>query len=52
MIVLKQQAHLARNNNLNFSIKEIDDYRAQNRTLADLAEHHFSAIRRKSVAEM
>src|SRR5262249_19825113 len=40
LVVLKQQAPLARNNNLNFSAKEIDDYRAQNRTLADLAEHH------------
>jgi putative ABC transport system permease protein len=40
LVVLKQQALLARNNNLNFSVKEIDDYRAQNSTLADLAEHH------------
>src|SRR5499426_869862 len=40
LVVLKQQAPLARNNNLNFSVKEIDDYRAQNRTLTDLAEHH------------
>src|SRR5262245_29123084 len=40
LVVLKQQAPLARNNDLNFSVKEIDDYRAQNRTLADLAEHH------------
>jgi len=39
LVVLKQQAPLARNNNLNFSVKEIDDYRAQNRTLADLAEY-------------
>jgi predicted permease len=40
LVVLKQQAPLARNNNLNFSVKEIDDYRAQNSTLTDLAEHH------------
>jgi predicted permease len=40
LVVLKQQAPLARNNNLSFSVKEIDDYRAQNRTLTDLAEHH------------
>ncbi len=44
LIVLRQQAPLARNNNLNFSVKEIDDYRAQNRTLADLAEHHSMAF--------
>jgi predicted permease len=40
LVVLRQQAPLVRNNNLNFSVKEIDDYRAQNQTLADLAEHH------------
>src|SRR5688500_17280162 len=40
LVVLKQQAPLARNDNLNFSVQEIDDYRSQNRTLADLAEHH------------
>src|SRR5262245_58647333 len=40
LVVLRQEAPLTRNNNLNFSVKEIDDYRAQNRTLADLAEHH------------
>ena len=44
LVVLKQQAPLARNNNLNFSVKEIDDYRSQNRTLADLAEHHSMAF--------
>src|SRR5215471_13313048 len=40
LVVLRQEAPLTRNNNLNFSVKEIDDYRAQNQTLADLAEHH------------
>jgi putative ABC transport system permease protein len=40
LVVLRQQAQLARNDNLNFSVKEIEDYRTQNRTLADLAEHH------------
>jgi putative ABC transport system permease protein len=40
LIVLRQQAPLARNDNLNFSVQEIDDYRSQNRTLVDLAEHH------------
>jgi putative ABC transport system permease protein len=44
LVVLKQQAPLARNDNLNFSVKEIDDYRAQNRALADLAEHHSMAF--------
>jgi predicted permease len=44
LVVLKQQAPLARNGNLNFSVKEIDDYRSQNRTLADLAEHHSMAF--------
>ena len=44
LVVLKQQAPLARNDNLNFSVKEIDDYRSQNRTLADLAEHHSMAF--------
>lgn len=41
LVVLKQQE---RNGNLNFSVKEIDDYRSQNRTLADLAEHHSMAF--------
>src|SRR5262249_51215252 len=40
LVVMRQEAPLASNNNLNFSVKEIDDYRAQNKTLADLAEHH------------
>ncbi|MGH9938856.1 MAG: ABC transporter permease, partial [Blastocatellia bacterium] len=44
LVVLRQQAPLARNDNLNFSVKEIDDYRAQNQTLADLAEHHSMAF--------
>jgi len=44
LVVLRQQAPLARNNNLYFSVKEIDDYRAQNRALADLAEHHSMAF--------
>ena len=44
LVVLKQQAPLARNDNINFSVKEIDDYRSQNRTLADLAEHHSMAF--------
>jgi putative ABC transport system permease protein len=44
LVVLRQQAPLARNNNLGFSVKEINDYRAQNQTLADLAEHHSMAF--------
>ncbi|HEY6399829.1 MAG TPA: ABC transporter permease [Blastocatellia bacterium] len=40
LVVLRQQAQLARHDDLSFSVKEIEDYRAQNRTLADLAEHH------------
>src|SRR5215468_3733340 len=40
LVVMRQEAPLASNDNLNFSVKEIDDYRAQNKTLADLAEHH------------
>ncbi|HKQ76118.1 MAG TPA: ABC transporter permease [Blastocatellia bacterium] len=44
LVVLKQQAPLAIDANLNFSVKEIEDYRAQNQTLADLAEHHSMAF--------
>ncbi|MCG3161655.1 MAG: hypothetical protein JMDDDDMK_02852 [Acidobacteria bacterium] len=44
LVVLKQQAPLARNDNLNFSVKEIEEYRAQNQTLADVAEHHSMAF--------
>jgi putative ABC transport system permease protein len=44
LIVVRQQAPLARVNDLNFSVKEIADYRAQNQTLADLAEHHSMAF--------
>src|SRR5262249_38820702 len=40
LVVMRQEAPLASNDNLNFSVKELDDYRAQNQTLADLAEHH------------
>jgi putative ABC transport system permease protein len=44
LVVMRQQAPLVRNYNLNFSVKEIDDYRAQNQTLANLAEHHSMAF--------
>ncbi len=44
LIVLRQQAPLARVNDLNFSVKEIADYREQNQTLTDLAEHHSMAF--------
>lgn len=44
LIVLRQQAPLARIDDLNFSVKEIADYREQNQTLADLAEHHSMAF--------
>ncbi len=44
LIVLRQQAPLARIDDLNFSVREIADYRQQNQTLADLAEHHSMAF--------
>ncbi len=44
LVVLKQNAPLARDSELNFSVKEIEDYRAQNQTLSDLAEHHSMAF--------
>lgn len=40
LVVLQQEAPLARTANVPFSVKEIADYREQNRSLADLAEHH------------
>ncbi len=40
LVVLRQQASLAGVNNLGFSVKEIDDYRARNQALAGLVEHH------------
>jgi predicted permease len=40
LVVLRQQAPLAGVNNLNFSVKEIEDYRNQSQTFDALAEHH------------
>ena len=40
LVVVRQQAPLAGVNNLGFSVKEIEDYRAQNQTLRDVVEHH------------
>src|SRR5262249_16198863 len=40
LVVLRQQAQQAGVNNLGFSVKEIEDYRNQNQTLDDIAEHH------------
>src|SRR5436853_5743261 len=40
LVVLHQQAPLAGLDNLGFSVKEIEDYRAQNHTLCEVVEHH------------
>jgi predicted permease len=40
LIILRQQAPLAGIKNLNFSVKEIEDYRTQSQTLDAVAEHH------------
>jgi putative ABC transport system permease protein len=40
LVVIRQQAPLAGINNLNFSVKEITDYREQSQTLASMIEHH------------
>ena len=40
LVVLRQQAATSGNNGIGFSVKEIDDYRQQNQTLSELAEHH------------
>ena len=40
LVVLRQQAPLAAQNNPGFSVKEIEDYRDQSQTLDQLAEHH------------
>ncbi|MFL6214049.1 MAG: ADOP family duplicated permease [Blastocatellia bacterium] len=40
LVVLHQQAPLARVNDLNFSVKEITDYREQSQTLDQVVEHH------------
>lgn len=40
LVIVRQQTSLAGSNNLGFSVKEIEDYRAQSRTLADVVEHH------------
>ena len=40
LVVLRQQAPLAGQNNPGFSVKEIEDYRDQSQTLDQLAEHH------------
>ncbi len=40
LVMLRQQAPLAKLDSLGFSVKEIADYRAQNQTMADLVEHH------------
>ncbi len=40
LVVVRQQAPLAGVNNLGFSVKEIEDYRAQSNTLSDVVEHH------------
>jgi putative ABC transport system permease protein len=40
LVILRQQAPFAGVKNLNFSVKEIEDYRNQNQTLDAIAEHH------------
>ena len=40
LVVLHQQAKLAQNDDMGFSVKEIMDYREQNRTMEDVVEHH------------
>lgn len=40
LVVLRQQAPLAGVNNLNFSVKEIEDYRNQSQSIDAIAEHH------------
>ncbi|MBI3426586.1 MAG: ABC transporter permease [Acidobacteria bacterium] len=40
LVVLRQQAPLAGADNLGFSVKEIEDYRAQNQALEGIVEHH------------
>ncbi|PWT91413.1 MAG: hypothetical protein C5B55_08165 [Blastocatellia bacterium] len=40
LVVLHQQAPLANINDLQFSVKEIEDYRQQNQTLSEVVEHH------------
>ena len=40
LVILHQQAPLARIEDMNFSVKEITDYREQNQTLEGVAEHH------------
>lgn len=40
LVVLHQKAPLVGNTDINFSVKEIEDYRAQSQTLEQVAEHH------------
>lgn len=40
LVVIRQQSPLAGVNNLNFSVKEIEDYRSQSQSLEEVAEHH------------
>lgn len=40
LVIVQQQAPLARVNNVPFSVKEVQDYREQNQTLDAVVEHH------------
>jgi putative ABC transport system permease protein len=40
LVVVHQQARLAKINDLGFSVKEVNDYRDQNKTLESVVEHH------------
>jgi len=40
LVIVQQQAPLARIDNVPFSYKEVVDYREQNQTLQDVVEHH------------
>jgi len=44
LVVLRQQAPLARVENVPFSVKEITDYRERNQTLAAVVEYHAMAF--------
>jgi putative ABC transport system permease protein len=40
LVIVQQQAPLAKVTNIGFSVKEVQDYREQNQTLSDVVEHH------------
>ncbi|HEX8184314.1 MAG TPA: ABC transporter permease, partial [Blastocatellia bacterium] len=44
LVHIRQQAPLARVDNMRFSVKEINDYREQNQSLEGIVEHHSMAF--------